>query len=532
MPAHQRVGGVEIEPADAHRESSRAGPARARREQVVRPVDGGAQRLVPFQRAATAAGGRLELAIEAPLDLDRRHQRGLRRGELDRERDAVEARAQAWIAVAFRSSSVSSPPASRAREANSAPASDPSTASASGVGRQRQRRAAGRCARRERRAPRGWWRAPRRPAACAVVSVTNAATAPTRCSQLSSTSSRRLCSRCCCRPDRDRHGRRRRVPQRGRRSASWRSSGSSTGASSHSHTPSGCSGSTAAPTWSARRVLPTPPTPTIETRRDSCRRAVDVGQLVLAPDEAAQLVGQVRQVGVDRTKRRVHRRRARDLDLEEVHRALEVAQAVLAEVDEVEVVAHELLDDARAHHLPAVADRHHAGGAVHLGAEPVAVAFGGLAGVHAHPHAQLDAVRPLGVGDARCCPSSAARTPSRGERNTACSPSPVLFTTRARRSLRPRRAAARRGGRATSSISLGCRSQSAVDPSMSVNRNVRNSGATATPASSPSGESQAAEESRVKRGRRQTASKLKPGWVPVESMPRNPPSTQSASPVT
>ncbi len=84
--------------------------------------------------------------------------------------------------------------------------------------------------------------------------------------------------------------------------------------------------------------------------------------------------------------------------------------------------------------------------------------------------------------------------------------------------------------RSNRSIAAGCRSQSAVDPSRSVNRNVRNSGATATPAS-PVGESQAAEESRVK-SVRQTASKLKPGWVPVESMPRNPPSTQSASPVT
>ena len=39
------------------------------------------------------------------------------------------------------------------------------------------------------------------------------------------------------------------------------------------------------------------------------------------------------------------RGRARDLDLEEVHGALQVAEAVFAEVDEVEVVAHEFFDE-------------------------------------------------------------------------------------------------------------------------------------------------------------------------------------------
>ena len=73
-----------------------------------------------------------------------------------------------------------------------------------------------------------------------------------------------------------------------------------------------------------------------------------------------ELVGQVREVRVDRTQRRVDRRCAGDLHLEEVHGALQVVEPVLSEIDEVEVVVvHELLDDAGADHLPAVGDGHH-----------------------------------------------------------------------------------------------------------------------------------------------------------------------------
>ena len=81
---------------------------------------------------------------------------------------------------------------SRARR-EQAPASDPSTdrlPTSEAV----TTRAGGRCARRELRGLPGG-RDTETPAAWVVDSVTNAATAPTRCSQLSSTSSKRLCSR-------------------------------------------------------------------------------------------------------------------------------------------------------------------------------------------------------------------------------------------------------------------------------------------------------------------------------------------------
>ncbi len=98
----------------------------------------------------------------------------------------------------------------------------------------------------------------------------------------------------------------------------------------------------------------------------------------------------------------------RDLDLEEMHGALQVAESMLAEIDEVAVVAHELLDDASADDLPAVGDRHHPGGAVDLGAEPVALALGGLTCVQAHPNAKRDVVGPLASARARAAPSCAA----------------------------------------------------------------------------------------------------------------------------
>jgi hypothetical protein len=51
-------------------------------------------------------------------------------------------------------------------------------------------------------------------------------------------------------------------------SVSHTAPGSVTGANSHNHTPSGNASTTSAATWSARRVLPTPPTPVTVTNDD------------------------------------------------------------------------------------------------------------------------------------------------------------------------------------------------------------------------------------------------------------------------
>ena len=59
-------------------------------EQVEGPVDRGTQRLVPFHRAAPAAGQRREPPVQPPGQLGRGHRRQPRRGQLDRQRYPVQ----------------------------------------------------------------------------------------------------------------------------------------------------------------------------------------------------------------------------------------------------------------------------------------------------------------------------------------------------------------------------------------------------------------------------------------------------------
>ena len=105
-----------------------------------------------------------------------------------------------------------------------------------------------------------------------------------------------------------------------------------------------------------------------------------------------------------------------------------------------------------------------------LGAEPVAVALGGLARVHSHPDPQLHAVGPL-----RRHAAPAAPPPPRPRRRPASRTRPWprrrCSSPAGRRGLRPRRATARRGAPGTHHRS-GRSSHRRVEPSRSVNRNV------------------------------------------------------------
>ena len=74
----------------ANTASRRNSAARASSQEVVAPVDQRAQRLLARQRGAVAAGQQPEAIVQALGDLLDRQRAHARRGELDRERNAVE----------------------------------------------------------------------------------------------------------------------------------------------------------------------------------------------------------------------------------------------------------------------------------------------------------------------------------------------------------------------------------------------------------------------------------------------------------
>ena len=119
-------------------------------------------------------------------------------------------------------------------------------------------------------------------------------------------------------------------------------------------------------------------------------------------------------------------------DLVDVLGLDEVAQPVLAEVEERdaggEVVGHQVGGGAAHHDLAAVGDVVEAGGAVHGGPEPVAVALLGLAAVQPHPDPER--VRPAsGSLPRERWAATAAATPAPGSSNTAATPSPRNLNT-------------------------------------------------------------------------------------------------------
>ncbi len=193
LRAHFLGGGQAERPGEDGK--PRPQPPLGGRAQLVRPLDRRAQRLVPGQRARLAAGQHGEPVVE-PVDAARQRQRAqLDRGQLDRQRDAVEPLAQPDD-VGARSARVIAKPATAAaaRSANS------STASPRRPGWRRQRSQSprapaaarsGRCARPACRAAAVRWRARSRPARPAARPGLSAAQASSRCSQVSRISSSR-----------------------------------------------------------------------------------------------------------------------------------------------------------------------------------------------------------------------------------------------------------------------------------------------------------------------------------------------------
>src|SRR5437764_3441179 len=104
---HERRDPFEHRPVDAadglgRRERAAAGkdaelreePLLVLAEQVVAPVERGSQRLLVLRRVAAAAGQELEAVAETGEHRGRRQELRPGRGELDRERQAVEAGAE------------------------------------------------------------------------------------------------------------------------------------------------------------------------------------------------------------------------------------------------------------------------------------------------------------------------------------------------------------------------------------------------------------------------------------------------------
>ena len=89
----ERLGGGEVERSGEHRQP-RPEQLLLRRAEVVAPLRGGAQRLLVRQGPAAAGREQAEAMLQPAAQLRQRQGAQLHRGQLDRQRDAVQAPAQ------------------------------------------------------------------------------------------------------------------------------------------------------------------------------------------------------------------------------------------------------------------------------------------------------------------------------------------------------------------------------------------------------------------------------------------------------
>jgi hypothetical protein len=143
----------------------------------------------------------------------------------------------------------------------------------------------------------------------------------------------------------------------------------------------------------ARRVLPVPPGQTA--------RAKEFEQLVLfalAPHEAGDLGGKVVWPGSERSQGRKLRLQTRRNDLEEMLRALQVLEAVIAEIVEAYVVRQGSLckcsSGVRDNDLSAVAGACNPSYAMDVEPHVIPIQKSSFAAVDAHPHVHGCVVRP------------------------------------------------------------------------------------------------------------------------------------------
>ena len=328
-------------------------------QEVPAPVDQGVERLLARDGRPATAGEESEPVAEARRDLVGRHGRHAGGGELDRERDAVEAAADLGDRRR-RSIGRGVKPGPRRRRAPRTAGRPPSTRHpprrpAAG-GRAARSTAAGRRARqrlerehglaRRLPAPRGSWRGSGGRARSRAAVRRTAAVPSTRCSALSSSSRSSLSATNAVT-----------VAVAGTPGTSGAPSaratsdgicaGSPSGASSASQTPSGKRSRRRPAASSISRVLPVPPVPTTRDQPMAVEQRRDLGELALPADEARELDRQVRPPGAQRAKRWERPRQVVDDDLVDLLGAVDVAQAVRAKIDELDRTAADARRRAR-----------------------------------------------------------------------------------------------------------------------------------------------------------------------------------------
>ncbi len=343
-----------------------------------------------------------------------------------------------------------------------------------GARRQLERASAATPARPRRRAPHDWWRGCARRGSRAGAPRPAARPPATRCSQLSSTStSSRMRNASITLSASDVAGRANTPSVAATTCPS--SSSSCAVASSHNHAPSGKRGGDVERDLDRDAALPDA---TDAGDRDQPRREQRVGDrlaLDRAPDERGQLAGEVAGNRVERAQRRELARQARRHHLEDPLGSREVGQPVLTEVDERDLVGQRVAQDL----LGGV--RHHDLLSVRRSSSPGRRGWwrGRSSRRRARPRRRCGG--PSGPAARRAPPRSRRRGPLRREGGVERRPGGGEHRVEAvagglhhhaAGAPRPRHAAARRGARAPARIAAGCCSQSRVEPSRSVNRNV------------------------------------------------------------
>ena len=150
--------------------------------------------------------------------------------------------------------------------------------------------------------------------------------------------------------------------------------GSPTGANSTSHTPSGNSAASSAATCTARRVLPTPPTPVRVTSR--CARTCSASSFTSTSRPTKLVTCTGRLPGTASIVRNGGNPTAQTVGahLEQALGAGQIPQPVLTQIDQLDAV-HQRRRRRRHQDLAAVPGGHHPGRPVQHRTEIVAVAF-------------------------------------------------------------------------------------------------------------------------------------------------------------